>query len=432
MGAFLQLLRTDLVLYFSNRRAVMMSIAAPILIATFFGYLFGNKGDGPSRIPVAVVDLDQSALSKKLITAFQGEKLFDIQLASESDGIALAKAGTVRAAVVIPPGFGAQAGTALFTARDKPELVLHYDPSQSAALQAVRGVLAQHVMQTVSADAFSSTSNTLPDMRKAIAASSTLAPERREELTNMFESIERVQHRADADNNADTTAGAATSARPSLGLPYTIKEVEASSGPDIPYNSYAHSFAGMSVQFILMMGVDVGIALLAMRRLGLWRRLRAAPLSKSTLLGSRIASCAITALILLTVIYAFAMLVFKVRIEGSMVGFIGVSVAFALMTASFGLLIASLGKTPEATRGLAIVATLLLVMLGGAWVPSFVFPEWMQQLTQYVPTRWAVDGLDAMTWRAQPLAAAFKPVALMLGAAAVFGAIAIKAFAWEE
>ena len=428
MGALLQLLRTDLVLYFSNRRAVMMSIAAPILIATFFGYLFGDKSDGPSRIPVAVADLDQSALSKKLIRAFQGEKLLEVQLTSESNGIALAKAGKVRATVVIPPGFGAQAGTALFTARDKPELVLHYDPSQSAALQAVRGVLAQHVMQTVSEDAFSSASSTLPDMRKAIAASSTLPLEQREELTTMFESIERVQHRADADTSTD----AASSVRPSLGLPYTIKEVEASSGPDIPYNSYAHSFAGMSVQFILMMGVDVGIALLAMRRLGLWRRLRAAPLSKSTLLGSRIASCAITALVLLAVIYAFAMLVFKVRIEGSLVGFIGVSIAFALMTASFGLLIASLGKTPEATRGLAIVVTLLLVMLGGAWVPSFVFPEWMQQLTQYVPTRWAVDGLDAMTWRAQPLAAAIKPIALMLGAAAVFGAIAIKAFAWEE
>jgi ABC-2 type transport system permease protein len=428
MAALLQLVRTDLVLYFSNRRAVMMSIAAPILIATFFGYLFADNSDGPSRIPVAVVDLDQSVLSKKLISAFQGEKLLDVRLSNETDGVAQAKAGTVRSTVVIPPKFGARAGTALFTARDKPQLVLHYDPSQSAALQAVRGVIAQHVMQTVSEDAFSSKSAALPAWRADISGNSELPAARRAELTAMIDSIERVQQSADAD----ASDGQTSSLRPSLGLPYTIKEVAASSGPDIPYNSYAHSFAGMSVQFILMMGVDVGITLLAMRRLGLWRRLRAAPLTKSTLLGSRIASCAVTALILLAVIYAFAMLVFKVRIEGSLVGFIGVSVSFALMTASFGLLIAALGKTPEATRGLAIVVTLLLVMLGGAWVPSFVFPEWMQQLTQYVPTRWAIDGLDAMTWRAQPLSAALTPIALMFGAAAVFGAIAVRAFAWEE
>ena len=39
MNAFIALVRKDLVLYFSNRRSVIMSIAAPILIAAFFGSL---------------------------------------------------------------------------------------------------------------------------------------------------------------------------------------------------------------------------------------------------------------------------------------------------------------------------------------------------------------------------------------------------------
>ena len=45
------------------------------------------------------------------------------------------------------------------------------------------------------------------------------------------------------------------------------------------------------------------------------------------------------------------------------------------------------------------LAVLMMVMLGGAWVPTFVFPAWLQQFTLVVPVRWAVDGLDAMTWR---------------------------------
>ena len=93
----------------------------------------------------------------------------------------------------------------------------------------------------------------------------------------------------------------------------------------------------------------------------------------------------------------------------------------------FGLLIAALGKTPEATRGLAILATLLLVMLGGAWVPAFVFPEWLQKVTLFMPTRWAVDGLDAMTWRGLGIEAALAPVGAMLAFARVFAAIAIGA-----
>jgi ABC-2 type transport system permease protein len=429
MGAFLQLLRTDLLLYFSNRRAVLMSVAAPILIATFFGYLFGDNSSGPSAIPVAVVDLDQSTLSGKLIAAMRTEKLFDLRLKDQSAGLALVRAGSVKATVIIPSGFGQQAGLALFGARDKPELRLYYDPSQSAALQAVRGVLAQYVMQTVSEDAFTAGSTILPAIRAQIAADHSMESTRRAELLQMFDSIERVQRQNSAIAGV---AGQGRSARGALSLPYTLNEQAASARSGAAYNSYAHSFAGMGVQFVLFMGVDIGIGLLAMRRLGLWQRLRAAPLGKATLLGSRIASCALTALVLLAVIYGFAMLVFKVRIEGSVIGFIGVSVAFALMTASFGLLIAALGKTPEATRGLAIVVTLLLVMLGGAWVPSFVFPHWMQQLTQFAPTRWAVDGLDAMTWRGQGLAAACAPTALMLSAALLFGAIAVWRFTWEE
>jgi ABC-2 type transport system permease protein len=88
-----------------------------------------------------------------------------------------------------------------------------------------------------------------------------------------------------------------------------------------------------------------------------------------------------------------------VRIDGSVPASSASPIAFALLTSSFGLLIAAIGKTPEATRGLAIFATLIMVMLGGAWVPSFVFPQWLQTASLVVPTRWAVDGLDAMTWR---------------------------------
>jgi hypothetical protein len=54
-------------------------------------------------------------------------------------------------------------------------------------------------------------------------------------------------------------------------------------------------------------------------------------------------------------------------------------VAFSLMTAAFGLLIAAVGKTPEATRGRSILVTLIIVMLGGAWVPAFIFPQWLHK-----------------------------------------------------
>ena len=76
------------------------------------------------------------------------------------------------------------------------------------------------------------------------------------------------------------------------------------------------------------------------------------------------------------------------------------------MASTFGLLVASLGRTPGGTRGVAILSVLLMVMLGGAWVPTFIFPAWLQRLTVVIPARWAVDGLDAMTWRGLGMGAA--------------------------
>ena len=228
-----------------------------------------------------------------------------------------------------------------------------------------------------------------------------------------------------------TTSGAAPAAG-GFTAPYELKRIEAGSHPDNKYNSYSHSFAGMGVQFILFMGIDLGIKLLLARRLGLWNRLRAAPLSRSVLLGSQIASGALIASILFTIVMGAGILFFGVRIEGSIVGFVGLIVAFSIMTAAFGLLIAAIGKTPDATRGLAIFATLLMVMLGGAWVPAFIFPAWLQTASLVTPTRWAVDGFDAMTWRGLGIEAAWLPILVMLGFALVFAIIAIKRFDWDE
>jgi ABC-2 type transport system permease protein len=188
----------------------------------------------------------------------------------------------------------------------------------------------------------------------------------------------------------------------------------------------------MSVQFILFMGLDLGIGLLLARRLGLWKRLRAAPISRGLLLLASITGTTLIASVLMLAIYAIALAFFGVRIDGSIAGFLGIIFAFGTLTASFGLLIASLGKTPEATRGLAVLATLLMVMLGGAWVPSFIFPEWLQLVSMAVPTRWVIDGLAAMTWRGLGLQAALLPIAATLGFSLLFSAVAIWRFDWEE
>ena len=65
--AFVAMVRKDLQLFFSDRRAVIMSFVVPIAIASFFGSIFsgGGRNDEPARIAVAIVDQDGSAISQR-------------------------------------------------------------------------------------------------------------------------------------------------------------------------------------------------------------------------------------------------------------------------------------------------------------------------------------------------------------------------------
>jgi ABC-2 type transport system permease protein len=374
--AFRALVRKDIAMFLRDRRALLVNVLTPIVMAGFFGFLFAGPGSGGSpisRMKVGVADLDNSALTKAVFESLNEDASLDIQVLPEEAAQQLVRSGKLRAAIVFPAGFESAATGALVGMGKMPDVKLFYDPSQSMIRPMVAGLLSQHVMQRLSRPNFIGNS------------------------------------------------------RP---IPFNVDNIAVTTGPR--YNSYAHSFAGMSIQFILFMGIDAGIALLLMRQDGMWRRLRAAPLSRAVLLGSRAVATTLIAMMILAVVYLVARLVFDVRIAGSVPGFAMVACAFALLAATTGLMIAALGGSVGATRGVAMFSVLILVMLGGAWVPSFLFPEWLQHVTEFTPTRWAVDGLDATTWRGLPLQSAFLPAAILLGWSALFALIAVWRFDWED
>jgi ABC-2 type transport system permease protein len=268
--------------------------------------------------------------------------------------------------------------------------------------------------------------NAIDDTLKQIdSPASTVPPERKASLREMLQSIQKF-------NSANGSAAPSGSGGAGLSMPFEVHEEAMAAGQNGQYNGFAHSFAGMGLQFMLFTAINMGIEILLERQKGIWKRLRSAPLSKLALLGSKIGSGTLIGTFVLLVSFAFAILVWHVRIEGSVAGFIAVAIMSALMAASYGLLVAALGKTPSSARGMSVLATLLMVMLGGAWVPTFVFPRWLQKVTVVVPTRWAVDGFDAMTWRGLGAGAAVMPVLVLFGFSLAFSALAVMRFRWEE
>ncbi|MES2162190.1 MAG: ABC transporter permease [Pseudomonadota bacterium] len=428
MIALIALVRKDLILYLNDKRALMLHLLMPVVLAAFFGSLFGGGSEAKTgKIDVGLVQLDQSDSGKKIAAGLRADSGLKIIELSDAEAQERVRHGKLSVAVVIPAGFGEQAADALFSGRNKPQLPVYYDPSQSTMLAMVKGLLTQQVMQVTSAAAMSPKGNKTTERQLAELRDKAAKDPEQAQLSEFLTSLKKYQDQrvaADAEKEAAAKASgkpAPAEAPVGMSVPYTTQDQALSSGPK--YNGYAHSFAGMGVQFILFMGIDMGIGILLARRMGIWNRLLAAPVSLATVLAARAISGAIIAMGLMCVMFVCAMLIFKVQIS-SVAGFLGMAASFSLMTAAFGLLVAAFGKTPEAARGIATFATLIMVMLGGAWVPSFIFPEWMQQLTLVVPTRWAVDGFDAVTWRGLGLDGVLAPIAVQLGFAAVFGGLA--------
>jgi ABC-2 type transport system permease protein len=72
-----------------------------------------------------------------------------------------------------------------------------------------------------------------------------------------------------------------------------------------------------------------------------------------------------------------------------------------------------------------ILFILMFSMLGGLWMPTFLLPPWVQELSWCLPTTWAMCGLDGVTWMGSPIDRVLPSCAAVLG----FGAAAIG-LAW--
>lgn len=436
--ALVALVRKDLLEFVTDRRAMTMAVFAPILLASFMAMVLGGMpgaGGEPGEmapVDIRVADEDQSDLSGKIVAALGADGDFHVVAGTAAEARDAVRKGQVVVGVVIPERFGDRAARAMFGPGEKPVLSLLYDPTRQAELGMVRGLLTQHVMQVVSAAAMSGDSPTWAESEQEIEENTAMPAALRDSLKSMFREIRKVRDEVKSAEAGDPAAGRRA---PGMSVPYETEEEPVTAGNLRQRQAtHAHAFGGMAVQFILFSAIEMGVALLTERQRGVWKRLRAAPLSRLVLLAARVVSGAIIALGVVCVVFGFGAVVFGIRIQGGpagVLGFLAVTLSFALTAATFGLLIAALGKTPQAARGFAILGVLVMVMLGGAWMPSQFFPPWVRTITPVIPTRWAVDGFDAATIRANTVFEMLGPAAALLGFAALFGVLAVARFRWE-
>ena len=129
------LIRNDIRLYFSDRRAVIVGVLVPILISAFFGYIFVGTGrsEDQGKIPIAVVDEDRSSVSRAITADLAADPLLQVRSLDRAAARELVKSGKQNAAAVFPHGFGEQTTKSLFSGANKPRVELLVAPAKPPA-----------------------------------------------------------------------------------------------------------------------------------------------------------------------------------------------------------------------------------------------------------------------------------------------------------
>jgi ABC-2 type transport system permease protein len=175
----------------------------------------------------------------------------------------------------------------------------------------------------------------------------------------------------------------------------------------------------------------IGFSLAEMRTKKLLKRLMATPMRRTDFLFSFLLVRAVLLVTELPPLLLFARFVFDVRVVGSLVSLVLISLVGGITFAVMGLLIASRAENPQVVSGLINVASFPMYLCSGVFFSSAKFPEPMQPFIKALPLTALNDALRAVMMDGASLAS----VADKVGICALWGVVcfglALRLFKWR-
>ena len=422
MSTLLVLLRKDFANFFSNKAAVSLTFLVPFAMIYVFGQVFGvnQSNQGPSGIPLGIVNASSEPSALQLIEALQAEKTFKVittvpspdspaRPLREDDLAALMRDNAFRFAVVLPADFISDATLGL-------HLKIYSNPRNEIETQMVNGILQRTI--------FASVPQLLGQSLQAVARTRVGAANvdvfNRSLATNIaatFGGDANALQQSIAQGNLGFIPGAtpATSAGGSSGQDVVSQlvriDTEQVAGRDVKSPAATRLVSGFAIQFLLFALSSSAAALFYERDRGIFHRILAGPVTRTQILWSKFIYGATLGLIQLSVLFIGGRLLYGIDIEHHL-GFLTlVSIIVAAACTAAGMVLASIASSAEAASGLATFVILLMCSVGGAWFPVSLMPEAIQQLSRLTVVFWAMEGFDQVLW----LNASFAELAPTLG-----------------
>jgi ABC-2 type transport system permease protein len=192
-----------------------------------------------------------------------------------------------------------------------------------------------------------------------------------------------------------------------------------------PSNYVIPGYLVMFVFFAAALGAEI---IVRERQNHTLERLLASSVKRPSILGGIFTGSVIKGLVQIVIFWTVGILAFHVDLGLSPPGVIILSLLMVLMSSAFAVMLATFARTQRSAGSLAVITSLVLAPLGGCWWPSFLYPEWLQNIAKIAPHAWANEGFNKLMLFGADFGAAAPEMLALLGFTVIFGAIAVWRF----
>ena len=415
MGA-MNIAGKDLLILLKDRGVLVQLFLLPLIfIVVFSGALsaIGADDQQDSRIPLAVVDLDGSELAERFIEDLDRAGGVRVERYDQEEAWSLLQERKLGRVLTIPTGFAADLDAdRTVTLR----LVNHPDASLewTEAVRLVIGGAAQDL----------SLQYQILASLDQMAAMQADVPE-----VSLLFTAERMAAQAQSQFERSRT-------RPLIAVVQRVPQIAERELPGFP-DPVQLAVPAFTVLFVFLTAQVTARSIYEEKKLGSFRRLLAAPLSKAVLLVGKMLPNFVTALVQTAVIFAFAL--FGLPLMGLEPVALGrapgavilVAAAIALCSSVLGILIAAFARTENQIGGLSSVILWGAGILGGSFVPLFILEQFLGPLPRVVPHYWGNRAFENLLIRGLGLESVTTELTVLLGFTALFFAIGVWRFRFE-
>jgi ABC-2 type transport system permease protein len=196
--------------------------------------------------------------------------------------------------------------------------------------------------------------------------------------------------------------------------------------------AFDYTFAGLLGFSIVGMGIFGPINVFPeLKKQGILRRLHTTPLKVWQYFLATMVSQAIIGLVSLAVMFIVAILVFDLNVVGNYLEIIPFIVFGIITILGIGLAIGGWAKNERQAAPLSNIIVFPMLFLSGTFFPRFAMPEWLQNVSTFLPLTPIIDGIRLLTTEGVHLTDLGPQLGLMALWSLIIYAVAFKLFRWE-